>query len=268
MNALNENVGELITVVIRTFNSEKTLQFVLDKICKQLNPRFIVCVDSGSNDETLEIIKKNGCRIHELRGKFGYSRALNEGFSLATTEWVLSLSSHCIPIQDDFISKYRAVIAQVTSSVSCISGVASMLKKSVAISDEFIVAYGSQTALLGGLYCGNSNTVYRRSVWLNSPFNENIKYGEDLNWALAALQRGEHIAVSFSVPVAYRHAGNFWSCLRKGIAAGVEGVERPERFKSSYVELVVPIGAYARRVAIIAGDKIGRVYARFLFPLL
>jgi glycosyltransferase involved in cell wall biosynthesis len=54
----------LVSVAIATFNSEKTLPLVLRSIYKQDYPRLeILVVDGGSQDDTLLLARKFGCRI-------------------------------------------------------------------------------------------------------------------------------------------------------------------------------------------------------------
>jgi len=75
----------LVSIVIATFNSEKTLPLVLKSIRKQTYPRDkieILLVDGGSTDKTLEIAKKFSYRIisnprtEPVYGKFlGYLKA-------------------------------------------------------------------------------------------------------------------------------------------------------------------------------------------------
>lgn len=51
--------NNLLTILIPTYNSEKHLLICLKSIEKQTFQDFkILCVDGGSNDSTLEIIKK------------------------------------------------------------------------------------------------------------------------------------------------------------------------------------------------------------------
>lgn len=75
----------LVTIVIATFNSSKTLPFVLESISKQTYPQScieILIIDGGSTDTTLQIAKKFHCitiknkKVEPLYAKYlGYIRA-------------------------------------------------------------------------------------------------------------------------------------------------------------------------------------------------
>ena len=53
------NNGPLISVIIPIFNAEKYIKKCLNSITKQsLNQIEIICINDGSNDNTLNILKK------------------------------------------------------------------------------------------------------------------------------------------------------------------------------------------------------------------
>lgn len=83
------------SVLIRTFNSEATLQRTIDALLSQTVPpsQFII-VDSGSTDQSLRLVPE-GSIIHLYQGgEFNYSSALNQGIVYASTEYLLVISSH------------------------------------------------------------------------------------------------------------------------------------------------------------------------------
>jgi glycosyltransferase involved in cell wall biosynthesis len=83
------------SVLIRTFNSAKTLPLTLSSLANQtLPPTEYVFVDSGSTDGTLASIPY-GSIIHKYVGtEFNYSEALNQGIKHVSTGYVLIISSH------------------------------------------------------------------------------------------------------------------------------------------------------------------------------
>ncbi|MBI3397348.1 glycosyltransferase [Candidatus Woesebacteria bacterium] len=89
----------LISVVIATYNSEKTLPLVLDSIKKQSYPKDkieTIVIDGGSKDKTLTIIRKNGCKllknpkVDQVFAKFiGYKKAHGKYLILLDSDEVL-----------------------------------------------------------------------------------------------------------------------------------------------------------------------------------
>jgi len=86
-----------ISVVIHTFNSEKTLEKALDSV-KDFD-EIIVC-DMYSEDDTLSIAQKHNCRIimHERCGIVEPAR--NSAIQSASHEWVLVVDSDEIVSND------------------------------------------------------------------------------------------------------------------------------------------------------------------------
>jgi glycosyltransferase involved in cell wall biosynthesis len=85
------------SVIIRTFNSEKTLPATLESLSNQtIPPSMYIFVDSGSTDGTLGLFPKDSI-YHSFIGKeFNYSESLNQGLEYVSTEYVLIFSSHTL----------------------------------------------------------------------------------------------------------------------------------------------------------------------------
>lgn len=96
-----ENIPK-ISVVIPIYNVEKYLQQCLDSVCKQtLKDIEIICVNDGSTDSSLDIIRKysqHDERVKVITGQnAGYGVAVNKGLAAATGEYISLIES------DDFI---------------------------------------------------------------------------------------------------------------------------------------------------------------------
>jgi glycosyltransferase involved in cell wall biosynthesis len=82
-------------VLIRTLNSEKTLNTTIESIEKQSSkPSQYVIVDSGSTDNTIDLLP-NGAIVHRYVGQnYNYSSALNQGMEHVEVDYTLIISSH------------------------------------------------------------------------------------------------------------------------------------------------------------------------------
>jgi glycosyltransferase involved in cell wall biosynthesis len=85
------------SMLMRTFNSEKTLPVTLRLLEKQTIPPIeYIFVDSGSTDRTLSILP-DGSKIHRyVESEFNFSNALNQGLEHVSTNYVLIMSSHTL----------------------------------------------------------------------------------------------------------------------------------------------------------------------------
>ena len=82
----------LVSVIIPTKNSEKTIGTCLKSVSEQIYPNIeVIVVDSLSSDKTKEIVERLGARLIEI--KAGRSRARNIGAEKATGNMILFLDS-------------------------------------------------------------------------------------------------------------------------------------------------------------------------------
>ena len=97
---------ETISACIITFNEEKNIRDCLESItwCDE-----IIVVDSGSTDSTTDIAKAYAVRVyyHEWAG---YKEQKKIAFSLATSEWTLSIDAderRSIELRDEILQLLR-----------------------------------------------------------------------------------------------------------------------------------------------------------------
>jgi glycosyltransferase involved in cell wall biosynthesis len=87
---------DLIDVIMRTRNSEETLEQCLHSLLQEIPVRRIVIVDSGSTDRTLEIASSfDKVEIHSKPG-ISLGEATKYAFSKAKTEWVAVIDSDIV----------------------------------------------------------------------------------------------------------------------------------------------------------------------------
>ncbi|XHR28016.1 MAG: glycosyltransferase family 2 protein [Chthoniobacteraceae bacterium] len=183
-----------ISILIRTFNSEKTLGQVLCGIHLQEGDEFLV-VDSGSTDSTLKIAGEYGAKILHAPKPFNYSKSLNIGFNAAVNPWVLVLSSHCVPIVPSFLEILRSEAAGLPQEVLvgyCPSTISGKSDPQLDPENTSIFAPGDYTRVRQ--VCGNGNTIYRKTAWEKLPFDETKKTAEDKLWIQEMVQRGYRFA--------------------------------------------------------------------------
>ena len=205
-----------LSLVIRTLNSAPTLARVLGAL--RLGPDDqLVVVDSGSTDGTLELVRPLGAEIVSIRrADFTYGRALNLGFAAARNPWVLSLSSHTVPLASDFLERYRHAAARFPDSVTAAVGPLVTTGHELALSGGITFYEGTDLQHGFGFGAGNPNSLYRRSAWQQRPFDETLGGGEDLHWYCAALRAGEVVAAVHAARVKYISQQGIKEFYRKG----------------------------------------------------
>ena len=85
----------LVTVVIPSYNREKTIKFCLDSVLSQNYPNIeIIVVDDCSTDNTVKIAKSYGnVKVFVLEQNSGAQVARNRGIREAKAEWIVFLDS-------------------------------------------------------------------------------------------------------------------------------------------------------------------------------
>ncbi|MBU1120666.1 glycosyltransferase family 2 protein, partial [Candidatus Micrarchaeota archaeon] len=89
----------MISVIIPTFNAEKTIKDCINSILKQkINEEIeLIVVDDGSNDRTREIVKSFGGKAKLIEQKHkGPAAARNNGAKNAKGEIILFTDSDCV----------------------------------------------------------------------------------------------------------------------------------------------------------------------------
>ena len=241
-----------ITVLIRTFNSGKTLDQVMAALPLAEGDEFLV-VDSGSTDETLAIASRHGARVIQPEGAFNYSKSLNLGFSAARNPWVLVLSSHCIPASAGMLGLLRQTASEATAPVAVIYGHADLCKpRDAAAAPEYIDQARWERSR--PKTTGNRLALYRRACWAEHPFAEDLVTAEDLEWFLWAMRRGYS---ALRVPQAwalYRNQGSLRHMFRKGWFEVINGAmlgsaQGPDLSRAAHVkDLLVSAGSLVKKV--------------------
>lgn len=196
--------------VIRTKNEEKWLHEVLKSLFTQSRLDFeIIIVDSGSTDKTLEIIKNYPIRkvINISPSEFNYSFALNLGIDEAWGKYIGIISGHSLPISRSWYQE--AMMNFDNNKVAAVTG------------HYHALPDGSVDEKLGDLYFDikelekdfnsksmtNTNTIIRKDLWKEYPFDEKLEECEDYDWASEMVARGYRIVVDPAFNVYHSHGG-------------------------------------------------------------
>jgi glycosyltransferase involved in cell wall biosynthesis len=205
-----------ISVLIRTYNSERTLDLLLSKLDLCEGDEILI-VDSGSTDRTRNIASQFGAAIIEAPLPFNYSTSLNAGFSHARNPLVLVLSSHSIPQVPNLLSLFRNAAARSPLDVVVFYAPSTMSGRSDAAFPADHISYFSEKDYpYTSAVCGNGNALYRRSGWEELIFDESKITAEDKIWITEMIRRGFHYAYLPTARTINKNQASLLYMYRKG----------------------------------------------------
>lgn len=190
------------SVVIRVRDEAESLGRLLGLLAGQTEPHEVIVVDSGSADGSVAVARAAGARVESVAA-FTFGGALNVGTAAAAADVVVALSAHAFPRDAGWLG--RMVAALVDPSVACAYG-----PTHDAVGDPLRAPVRQDAALaLAHPLWGYSNGAgaFRRELWAQRGFREDMPGSEDREWALWALrERGCACVLDPALAVDHDHS--------------------------------------------------------------
>jgi rhamnosyltransferase len=254
-----------VSAVIRAYNEAQHIGRLLEGLEQQtVKPDEVILVDSGSTDETVAIAEAAGCTVvHIPKSDFSFGRALNLGCAAASGDILLFASAHVYPV-------YNTHVEHITGAFDR-QGVAIAYGRQVG--DER-TKFSESRVMLKWFpsqniwdqrhpFSNNANAAILKSLWQESPYDENLTGLEDLDFAQKALLRGHKIAYVADAPVVHVHEES-WSVIHNRYRR--EAIAYSRIVEGSKMSLPVAAGL---AITNVAGDymdalKAGRIRGNLL----
>jgi len=197
-----------VSIIIRTYNESKYLGKALEAVRSQNYSAGleVLIVDSGSTDNTREIAQSFDCEIIKIaKDEFSFGRSLNRGCSNAKGDFLVFISGHCIPADNDWLKNLIQPFAD--DQIALVYGRQTGGSSTKFSEQQLFLKYFPKTSKIPqmGFFCNNANAAIRKSVWMELPYDEDLTGLEDMDWAKQAIARGHKIAYEADSCVIHLH---------------------------------------------------------------
>jgi rhamnosyltransferase len=193
-------------VIMRARNDMPLVEQTLAMLARQDMPHHLVVLDNASSDGTREVAVRHGAEIVEVpAGQYVPGRVLNEGMRRSQGERVVFLNSDCTPTHESWL---RELLAGFDDD-----DVAAVFGRQVPRPDchplyarDTEDTYGDGELQKRWRHCFSmASSAIRRSVWERMPFDETLRYSEDIEWTWRVRQHGGRIRYVVDAVVMHSH---------------------------------------------------------------
>lgn len=229
----------MVSIIIRTKNEERWITACLSSIFSQDYKDFeVIIVDNMSTDKTCEKAKKFNITKILTCEDYLPGKALNIGVREAKGEYIACISGHCIPVDSKWLSNLLNNLKEPK-----VGGVYGRQEPMEFTSD----ADKRDLALVFGLdrkvqrkdtFFHNANSMFKKNIWEEIPFDEDVSNIEDRVWAKKVLERGYAVVYEPMASVYHYHGihqnGNVERCAN--VVRILESLHEDYSYKSIEIE--------------------------------
>lgn len=207
-----------VSIVLRTYNEQKHLRALLERIQSQRGKDLeveTIIVDSGSTDDTLKIAADFPVRLVPIRKEeFSFGRSLNMGCAAANGDILVFVSGHCVPVGEHWIEDLVAPLGQ-SDIVYTYGGQVGDSTSHFSEKQIFGKYFPEEDKLpQAGFYCNNANAALLRSIWHGYRFDEELTGLEDMHLAKRLVAQGFKVGYVAKAAVYHLHSET-WAQVRR-----------------------------------------------------
>ncbi|MBQ6816611.1 MAG: glycosyltransferase family 2 protein [Clostridia bacterium] len=215
-----------VSIVIPTKNGGQQLKDVLTAVFGQKTSYSyeVICVDSGSSDNTLDIINGFDCRLFQIPAKdFGHGKTRNFGAFKGTGEFIIFITQDAVPASEHWLQNF---IDAMQTDKSIVGGFGvhypypdcnvfdkrdlelhfkGFGTENTVYSLEDPERYKTDEGYRHFLaFFSDNNSCVRRSVFEKYPYDD-VNFAEDQIWCRKMIELGYKKIYCANAPVYHSH---------------------------------------------------------------
>ena len=199
---------QLVSIIIRTKNEEVWIESCLRAIQNQTYKNIeIIIVDNLSKDNTIKIAKKFKVKILSIK-KYKPGKALNFGIEKSNGYFIVCLSPHCIPKNDNWLNK---LVQNLNfKNIGAVYGRQLPMSYSSALDKrDLLTVFGQDRRVqIKDIFFHNANSAFKKSIWKKYNFNSDVTNVEDRLWAKQLIDKKFKIIYEPKAAVYHWHGIN------------------------------------------------------------
>lgn len=195
-----------VTIIMRSKNSDWVIASALASLFSQNYKDFeLLVVDSGSTDNTLEIVKQYPCRLVEIEATAYYpGKVLNEAIELTNSELIVFLNSDSVMLSPNSLGNLLKRFED--PNISAVFGrQAPRPEADTWVLRDYELSFPDSGEAPSWITMSLPLAGFRRSAWDRHPFYTDAWASEDTEWGLWARKNGYNVAYEPSALTMHSH---------------------------------------------------------------
>ena len=196
-----------VGIVIRTKNEEMWIGACLTAIFSQNYPSFeVVLVDNLSTDLTVRKASRFNLKSIVSIENFLPGAAINLGIEQTDAELIALISAHCIPSTDNWLSELVQDLLSSDDYAGCYGKQLPMTFTAPQDKRDLYITFGDDyRQQVKDPFFHNANSIVRRELLLEYPFDNSLTNIEDRAWASTVQSAGYQILYTPRAHVYHYH---------------------------------------------------------------
>ncbi|MBT63170.1 MAG: glycosyl transferase family 2 [Puniceicoccaceae bacterium] len=188
-------IPDSITLVMRSYNEAWAIEDTLKAVFSQdyAGEIELIVIDSGSTDGSHEIIQSYQPKEFIILepGSYVPGKVLNQGFQLASHEWVVFLNSDATPKDDQWLQQLLQAAVNTPKLGAAFSRQVARDDCEAVFAHDYDRCFGpKRESDQWEHFFSMVSCVAQKSVWQQYPLREDLQYAEDDEWTRRMKEAG------------------------------------------------------------------------------